>query len=216
MRKDILTSILAIIVFTVVCGLIYPLAVTGVSQVAFNNAANGSQIEQNGKPIGSSLIAQPFTKPVLDKNGKQEVDADGNDVTEPDERYFQPRPSQTGYNPAGTYFNNAGPNNVDTRDLIAGNVESYLALEGSYNTGLSAANVPVDAVTGSASGVDPHISEKNAEIQAERIAAVRKLPIGTVTKLIDDNTAGRSLGVLGEPGVNVLELNLALDKESSR
>lgn len=216
MRKDILTSILAVIVFTILCGLLYPLAVTGVSQVAFNNAANGSQIKQGGKVVGSKLIAQPFTKPVLGKNGKQEVDADGNPVTEADERYFQPRPSQTGYNPAGTYFNNSGPNNKDTRDLIAGNAETYLALEGKYNTGLTASNVPVDAVTGSASGVDPHISEKNAEIQAHRIAVIRNLPIGTVTKLIDDNTDGRFLGLLGESGVNVLELNLALDKESSR
>lgn len=216
MRKDILTSILAVIVFTVLCGLVYPLAVTGVSQVAFNNAANGSQIERDGKAVGSKLIAQPFTKPVLGKDGKQEVDDDGNPVTEADERYFQPRPSQTGYNPAGTYFNNAGPNNVDTRDLIAGNVETYLALEGKHSPGLTASNVPVDAVTGSASGVDPHISAKNAEIQARRIAAVRNLPTGTVSRLIDENTDGRFLGLLGESGVNVLELNLALDKESSR
>ncbi len=195
MRKDIVTSILAVIVFTVLCGLIYPLAVTGVSQVAFNNAANGSQLERNGKVVGSKLIAQSF-------EGRSE--------------YFQPRPSQTDYNPAGTFFNNAGPNNKDTRDLIAGNVDVYLALEGKFNPGLTAANVPVDAVTGSASGVDPHISQKNAEIQARRIAAVRNLPITTVSSLIDNNTDGRFLGLLGEPGVNVLELNLALDKESSR
>ncbi|MBJ7458048.1 MAG: potassium-transporting ATPase subunit KdpC [Thermoleophilaceae bacterium] len=195
MRKDILTSVLAVIVFTVLCGLVYPLAVTGVSQVAFNNAANGSQIEQDGKVVGSRLIAQSF-------EGRRD--------------YFQPRPSQTEYNPAGTYFNNAGPNNKDTRDLIAGNVRSYLALEGRFNPGLAASNVPVDAVTGSASGVDPHISTKNAEIQARRIATVRNLPIPTVSRLIDDNTDGRFLGLLGEPGVNVLELNLALDKESSR
>ncbi|MBJ7354742.1 MAG: potassium-transporting ATPase subunit KdpC [Thermoleophilaceae bacterium] len=195
MRKDILTSFLAIIVFTVLCGILYPLAVTGVSQVAFNNAANGSQIESNGKVVGSKLIAQSF-------EGRRD--------------YFQPRPSQTDYNPAGTYFNNAGPNNTDTRDLIAGNVKAYLALEGRYNADLSAENVPVDAVTGSASGVDPHISQKNAEIQAHRIAAVRKLPLPTVTQLIKDNTDGRFIGLIGESGVNVLELNLALDKESSR
>lgn len=195
MRKDILTSVLAVIVFTVLCGLVYPLAVTGVSQVALNNAANGSQIELDGKVVGSKLIAQTF-------EGHSE--------------YFQPRPSQTDYNPAGTAFNNAGPNNKDTRDLIAEHVKSYLALEGKYSPGFTASNVPVDAVTGSASGVDPHISAKNAEIQARRISAVRNLPAGTVSRLIDENTDGRFLGLLGESGVNVLELNLALDKESSR
>lgn len=205
MRKDILTSILAILVFTVLCGLIYPLAVTGVSQVAFNNAANGSQIESNGRVVGSKLIAQAFNKPGSDP-----------DNPEPDERYFQPRPSQTGYNPAGTYFNNSGPNNIDTKDLIAANAQSYLALEGKYDSGLSVANVPVDAVTGSASGVDPHISQKNAEIQSRRVAAVRKLSPETLANLISQNTDGRFLGLFGEPGVNVLKLNLALDKESSR
>ena len=216
MRKDILTSILATIVFTVLCGLVYPLAVTGISQVAFKNAANGSQVTSNGKVVGSKLIGQAFTKPVLDKNGKQKVDSDGNDVTTPDVRYFQPRPSQTTYNPSGTFFNNAGPNNKDTRDLIKANAQAYLALEGKYNPGLKMANVPVDAATGSASGVDPDISQRNASIQAHRIAAVRGLPLPTVNKLIAENTDGRSLGVFGEPGVNVLELNLALDKESTR
>jgi K+-transporting ATPase ATPase C chain len=195
MRKDMVTSILAIIVFTVLCGLIYPLAVTGVSQVAFNNAANGSQIKSNGKVVGSKLIAQSFA---------------GHD------EYFQSRPSQTEYNPSGTFFNNAGPNNKDTRDLIAANAAEYLKLESKYNPGLTLRNMPVDAATGSASGVDPHISQKNASIQARRIAAVRKLAPATVNELIEDNTDGRFIGLLGEPGVNVLKLNLALDKESSR
>lgn len=200
MRKDILTSILAILVFTVLLGLVYPLTVTGISQVAFNNKANGSMIEQGGRVVGSKLIAQPFT----DKNGKA------------DPRYFQPRPSQTEYSPAATFFNNAGPNNADTRDLIAGNLKAYLALEGKYNPGLSGASTPVDAVTGSASGVDPHISERNAEIQARRVAAVRDLDSSVIEQLIEDHTDGRFLGVIGEPGVNVLELNIALDKEQSR
>lgn len=200
MRKDIYTSILAMLIFTVVLGLAYPLAVTGVAQVAFDNAASGSQVESGGKTVGSRLIAQPF----LTKGG------------DPDPRYFQPRPSQTEYNPAGTFFNNAGPNNTDTRDLIAANVKAYLALERPYDPGLTASGLPVDAVTGSASGVDPHISEANAAIQARRIAKVRGLATDRVAELIDDNTDGRSLGIFGEPGVNVLELNLALDKESSR
>lgn len=219
MKRDAISSVLAIVVFTVVLGLLYPLAVTGIAQVTFPNAADGSQVEQNGKVVGSKLIAQPFTKPVLGKDGKQEIDEEGNPVTQPDERYFQPRPSQTGYSPAATYFNNAGPNNVDTRDLIAANAEAYLALETPYNPGLTVGKIPVDAATGSASGVDPHISEANAAIQAKRIAAVRKLDLSTVKSLIDENTDGRFLGVIGEPGINVLTLNLALDeagKEASR
>jgi K+-transporting ATPase ATPase C chain len=195
MRKDLVTSFLAIIVFTLLCGIIYPLAVTGVSQVAFNNAANGSMVKSNGKVVGSKLIAQSF-------KGRRD--------------YFQPRPSQTDYNPSGTFFNNAGPNNEATRKLIANNAKAYLALEGPFNPELTIGNMPVDAATGSASGVDPHISQRNAEIQAHRIAAVRKLPLASITKLIDANTDGRFIGLLGEPGVNVLELNLALDKESSR
>ena len=216
MRKDILTSVLAIVVFTVLCGLVYPLAVTGVSQVAFKHAANGSKIERDGKVVGSTLIAQAFTDPVLGANGKQKTDSDGNPETTPDKRYFQPRPSQTGYNPAGTAFNNAGPNNKATRDLIRANAEAYLALERPYVKTLTLRSLPVDAVTGSASGVDPHISRANAEIQAHRIAAVRGLPLATVDQLIHANTDGRFLGLFGEPGVNVLKLNLALDKESSR
>jgi K+-transporting ATPase ATPase C chain len=195
MRKEITTSILAIVVFTVLCGIVYPLAVTGVSQVAFNHSANGSMVKSGGKVVGSELIAQSFA-------GKP--------------KYFQPRPSQTDYNPAGTAFNNAGPNNKETRDMIAANAAAYLKLERPFNRTLTPANVPVDAVTGSASGVDPHISQANAAIQARRIAVVRRLPLASVSRLIDDNTDGRFAGLFGEPGVNVLKLNLALDKESPR
>ena len=137
-------------------------------------------------------------------------------MTAPDVRYFQPRPSQTGYSPATTYFNNAGPNNVDTRDLLQANAQTYVDLESKYDQGLTIGEIPVDAATGSASGVDPHISVANAAIQAKRISTVRKLTPDQVNKLIEDNTDGRFLGVLGEPGVNVLKLNLALDKESSQ
>lgn len=214
MKRDAISSVLAVLVFTVLLGLIYPLAITGIGQVAFPNKAEGSQLSVDGKVVGSSLIAQSFTKPVLGADGEQEVDEEGNPVTEPDERYFQSRPSQTGYNPAGTYFNNAGPNNIDTRDLIADNAEAYLALESPYNPGLRTADIPVDAATNSASGVDPHISEANAAIQAKRVAEVRGLPPTTVAELIDENTDERFLGVIGEPGVNVLKLNLALDAAS--
>ncbi len=132
----------------------------------------------------------------------------------PDRRYFQSRPSQTGYDPSVTYFSNLGPNSKDARDLVKENLAGYLELERPFNPGLSADQVPIDAVTQSASGVDPHISEANARIQARRIAAVRQLPLSRVDELIDENTDGRFLGLFGEPGVNVLKLNLALDEEA--
>jgi K+-transporting ATPase ATPase C chain len=217
MRRDLISSLLAILAITVVFGLGYPLVVTGVSQVAFHGRANGSKIERDGKLVGSRLLAQDFRKPVLDANGKPKVDANGNPVLAPDTRYFQPRPSTaTNYNPAATAFTNLGPNSKDARDTFKANLAAYLGLERRYDAGLTAARVPVDAVTSSGSGVDPHISAANAAIQAHRIASVRRLPLAQVQKLIDDNTDGRFLGVLGEPGVNVLELNLALDSTPSR
>jgi K+-transporting ATPase ATPase C chain len=206
MRKDLITSALAVLLFTAVFGLAYPLIVTGISQVAFHDKANGSQIKRNGKVIGSKLIAQPF---VIDTGKK---DADGNAITRPNPRYFQPRPSATGYNPAGTFFSNRGPNQASARFFYRDQLAAYIALERPFTPGLTAAGVPVDAVTTSASGVDPHISKANARIQANRIARVRGLPLDRVKQLVDDNTDGRFLGVLGEPGVNVTELNLALDK----
>ena len=133
----------------------------------------------------------------------------------PDQRYFQSRPSATGYSTNVTYFNNLGPNNAELSELFTDNAEAYLELEAPYTPGLDRpSDVPVDAVTTSASGVDPHISEANALIQANRIAEVRGIPLERVRELIDDNTEGRALGFLGEPGVNVLELNLALDEEA--
>jgi K+-transporting ATPase ATPase C chain len=217
MRRDLVTSALAIVVLTVLLGLVYPLAVTGVSQVAFPGRANGSKIERDGRLVGSRLIAQDFRKPVLGADGKPKQDADGNPVLAPDPRYFQPRPStSTNYNPAASAFTNLGPNSKDARDTFKANLDAYLALERRYDSGLTGARVPVDAVTSSASGVDPQISPANAAIQAHRIASVRRLPLARVSQLIDDNTDGRSLGVLGEPGVNVLELNLALDSLTTR
>jgi K+-transporting ATPase ATPase C chain len=216
MRRDLITSVLAIVVITAVFGLAYPLVVTGLAQVAFHGKANGSLIHRDGKLVGSSLLAQDFRKPVLDANGKPKMDKDGNPVLAPDPRYFQPRPSTaTNYNPAATAFTNLGPNSKDARDTFKANLDGYLALERPYDSGLTAARVPVDAVTSSGSGVDPDISQANAAIQAHRIAAVRHLPLARVQQLISDHTDGRSLGVLGEPGINVLELNLALDSPSS-
>jgi K+-transporting ATPase ATPase C chain len=197
MRRDLLTSLIAVVLMTLLFGFAYPLAFTGVAQVLFPGKANGSKITENGQVVGSSLIAQKFTK-----NGK------------PDRRYFQPRPSQTGYDPSVTFFSNLGPNSLTEKQKVKLRLADYLKLNRPYDPGLTAADVPVDAITQSGSGVDPHISEANAQIQARRIAAVRHLPESQVTSLISDHTDGRFLGLFGEPGVNVLELNLALDKET--
>jgi potassium-transporting ATPase KdpC subunit len=206
--KELVTAAIAIVVLTVLLGIGYPLVMTGIAQVAFPTKANGSQIKVDGKVVGSRLIGKAF---VIDTGKK---DSDGNPVTRPDPKYFQPRPSQSDYSASGTFFSNRGPNSAVGRFFFRDALASYLALERRYDPGLTAARVPVDAVTTSASGVDPHISQANARIQAHRIAAVRRLPLARVDKLIDDNTDGRFLGVIGEPGVNVLELNLALDKEA--
>jgi K+-transporting ATPase ATPase C chain len=216
MKKDLTATVVSLIVLTLVLGLLYPLVVTGVSQVAFNDAANGNQVKVNGRVIGSRLLAQDFRKPVLGPDGRPKLDADGNPVLVADQRYFQSRPSQSDYDPSATFFSNAGPNGADTRDAIASNADTYLALEGRYDQGLKRADIPPDAVQTSASGVDPHITVDNARIQAHRIAAVRGIPLDRVDQLVDDNTDGRGLGLFGEPGVNVLQLNLALDKETTR
>jgi K+-transporting ATPase ATPase C chain len=212
-RRDIVGSVVAIVVLTIGFGLVYPLVMTGVAQVTFHDQANGSQVRRNGTVVGSSLIGQDFRRPVLDKNGNPKLDTDGNPVLEADPVWFQSRPSQTGYSANVTFFSNLGPNQKDLAGQVKANLEVYLALEGPYSPGLTAAGVPVDAITDSASGVDPHISAANARIQANRVAAVRKAPLDRVLALVRQQTDGRALGVLGEPGVNVLELNLALDKE---
>lgn len=195
MRKDLIASVVAVIGCTVVLGLAYPLFTTGVSQVVFPNKADGSQVKRAGKVVGSRLIGQDFGKVPS---------------------YFHPRPSQTKYAANATGFLNQGPNQQELLDLIRQRIADYLALERPYTPGLSERQVPVDAVTNSASGVDPHISQANARIQANRIARVRNAPLSRVRALIDDNTDGRFLAFLGEPGVNVLKLNLALDKELPR
>jgi K+-transporting ATPase ATPase C chain len=208
MRKTLVTAVIAVLFFTALLGVAYPLAITGVSQVAFHGRANGSQLKVDGRVVGSRLLAQGF---VIDTGRK---DAHGHPITRPNPRYFQPRPSQSDYSATTTFFSNRGPNAASARFFYRDQLAAYLALERRYDPGLTAAKVPVDAVTTSGSGVDPHISKANAAIQAHRIAAVRRLPLARVRKLIEDNTAGRFLGVFGEPGVNVLELNLALDKEA--
>jgi K+-transporting ATPase ATPase C chain len=213
MRKDFVTAIIAVVVFHFAFGLVYPLVTEGVSQGLFPGKANGSKVYVDGKLAGSSLIGQSFEKPVIGKNGKPELDKNGNPVETPDPRYFQERPSATtpAWNPSATTFSNYGPNSTISEAAFASNIQSYIQLEGPYTPGLTAAKVPVDAVNTSASGVDPDISQANAWIQANRIATVRHLPLAVVDHLISSNTDGRSLGVLGEPGVNVLKLNIAID-----
>jgi K+-transporting ATPase ATPase C chain len=209
MKKDLLTGLTGIAIATVVLGLLYPLAIAGIAQVVFPGQANGSKVKLDGKVVGSNLIGQEF-------KGKA---------------YFHSRPSATEYSANVTYFGNLGPNSLEAREEVEANLHAYLKREAPYDPelqvdgpishdigGLSAHRpvVPVDAVTQSASGVDPHISEANARIQAHRIAAVRGLPLARVEGLISANTDGRSLGLLGEPGVNVLRLNIALEKEAPR
>jgi K+-transporting ATPase ATPase C chain len=212
-RRNALTAGLAMIVMTILLGVIYPLVVTGISQVAFPGNANGQQVKVDGKLAGSKIIGQQFAIQVI-KNGKPQVDKNGNPVTAPDPKYFQTRPSATvpPDNDAATTFSNLGPNNIATEQEIAANIKAYLALEKPYDPGLTTAQVPVDAADSSASGVDPDISQANAWIQAHRVAAVRHLSLSKVMQLISQYTTARSLGIFGEPGVNVLELNLALDR----
>jgi K+-transporting ATPase ATPase C chain len=219
MRRDIVTSLIGIVVLTVLLGLVYPLFITGVSQVAFPGNANGQKVYVNGKLVGSRIIGQNFGTPVLEKNGKPK-EVKGVVVTEADPRYFQTRPSATeggAYNAAASTFSNRGPNSVRTEEANAENIKSYLELNTApdkqeYYPGLTAAKIPVDAVNTSGSNLDPEISQANARIQAYRVAAVRRLALATVNGLIGKYTSGRGLGFSGEPGVNVLELNLALDR----
>jgi potassium-transporting ATPase KdpC subunit len=223
MKRDVINSAIGIVVLTLVCGVFYPLLVTGVSQVAFPGNANGQKVYVNGRLVASKLIGQAFeTQPV--KNGKPETTKTGGPVLVPDPRYFQSRPSATGEpyvagsgpdNAAATTFSNLGPNSVNTLSSIRANLQTYIGLNGKfYPGGLTAARVPVDAVHTSASGVDPDISVANADIQAYRIAAVRQLSLAHVRALISEFTHGRGIGFAGEPGVNVLELNLALDGDT--
>jgi K+-transporting ATPase ATPase C chain len=213
MKRDIISSAIGIVVLTLLLGIVYPLVVTGVSQVAFPGNANGQKVYVNGKLVGSKIIGQNFGDQVY-KHGKP-VMQNGNPVTNPDPRYFQTRPSATtpSDNAASTTFSNLGPNSKATLAEISSNIQAYVQLNGRYYPrGLTAAKVPVDAANSSASGIDPDISTGNADIQAYRIAAVRHLSLSTVDALISKYRHGRGLGFAGEPGVNVLELNLALDR----
>ena len=191
-RRILVASVVSIVLFTLVFGLAYPVLMTGIGQAAFPSQANGSLISYNGTIVGSTLAAQLFSSPAA----------------------FHERPSATSpaYNAAGTTFLNFGPTNPALAQLVATNAKAVLKLEEPYNPGLTIHQIPVDAVTTSASGIDPDISLAYAQLQAPRVAAVRHLPLATVEALIHENTDGRWLGFFGEPGVNVVKLNLALIK----
>jgi potassium-transporting ATPase KdpC subunit len=216
MKREIFTSVIGVIVFAVLLGLVYPLLITGVSQVAFPGDANGQKVYVNGKLVGSKIIGQSFSRPVIAKNGKPE-EKEEELVTEADPRYFQSRPSATEggeYNAAASTFSNLGPNSKITEEKVAERIKAYLALERPYDPALTAARVPVDAASTSGSNLDPEISQANARVQARRVAAVRHLPLASVDGLVSRYTDARGLGFSGEQGVNVLELNLALDRYS--
>jgi potassium-transporting ATPase KdpC subunit len=192
LRRILVASVVAIVLMTAFFGFAYPVVMTGFASVAFPSQAGGSLIEYHGTVVGSTLAAQAFSSPAA----------------------FHERPSATSpaYNAAFTTFSNLGPTNPALAKLVKQNADAILKLEGPYNPGLTIHDIPVDAVVPSASGIDPEISLANAQLQSRRVAAVRHLPLATVQKLIKEHTDGRWLGLFGEPGVNVLGLNLALVK----
>ena len=185
MKKHFVTSILMTVVTTVLLGLVYPFLVTGIAQLIFPKQANGSLITADGKILGSRLIGQPFSSP----------------------GYFRSRPSAagTGYDAGNSSGSNLGPTNKTLVDRISGDAQKAQA----ENPGTP---VPMDLITTSGSGLDPHISPEAAEFQVPRIAHERNISESDVRALIGNHTEGRQLGFLGEARVNVLELNLDLDK----
>lgn len=188
--RQLRPALVAIGFFTLLTGIAYPLAMTGLAQVLFPDQANGSLLRDGERIIGSRLIGQAFDDPA----------------------YFRPRPSAAGdgYDGASSSGSNLGPTSAELIAAVEDRVAAYRA-----ENGLTAdALVPVDAVTASASGLDPHISIANARLQAERVADARGIEVGEVTALIEEHTEGRLLGVLGEPVVNVVQLNLALDERA--
>jgi K+-transporting ATPase ATPase C chain len=189
MRRQLAPAIVVLLTLTLLTGIAYPLAVTGVAQVAFPGRADGSLIERNGEVVGSHLIGQEFAGA----------------------RYFHPRPSAAGegYDAMASSPSNLGPTNEDLIRAVRERRATYRR-ENDLRPGQ---RVPIDAVTASGSGLDPDITVANARMQAARVARARGLDLNDVLALIEEHTDGRSLGFLGERGVNVLELNLALDGE---
>jgi K+-transporting ATPase ATPase C chain len=185
-------AIMMVILFTFITGLLYPLAVTGMVQAVFPAQANGGIITAEGVAVGSTLIGQPFTDPA----------------------YFWSRPSATGpfpYNAAASSGSNLAPTNLALLDAVEERIAALRAADSK-----SKLPVPIDLVTASGSGLDPHISPAAAEYQVPRVAEARGLDVGQVAALVQEHTAGRQIGFLGEPRVNVLELNLALDELAGR
>ena len=188
MRRQLPAAVVVFVLFSVLTGLVYPLVVTGIAQVGFGAKADGSLVERDGVVVGSALIGQVFEGP----------------------GYFHPRPSAAGdgYDAMASGASNLGPSNPELLDAVAERKAEYRRANG-----LAAGDrVPVDAITGSGSGLDPDISPANARLQARRVAEARGVPLERVLRLVDEATEGRPLGILGDPGVNVLELNLALDE----
>ena len=185
MKKNLTTAILMTIATTILLGIIYPLVVTGLAQLIFPKQANGQLIQKDGKTIGSSIIAQGFFSP----------------------SYFHPRPSMagSGYDPTSTNGSQLGPTNQKLIDRVKGGVAN--AQPENPDT-----PVPIDLVTGSASGLDPHITPATAEFQLPRVAESRGITVDQLRALVQKHTEPRQLGFLGEPRVNVLELNLELDE----
>jgi len=190
-----------LLVFTVLCGLIYPAVMVGVAQLVAPNHANGSQVSYNGRTVGSALLCQEF------------VDAKGNPLP----KYFQPRPSNAvdatsktdyGCNPLFSAASNLGPNNPELIQAIKQRQQQIAKLDH-----VKVSQIPPDAVTASGSGLDPGISPQNAAIQVDRVAAARHASPAAVRALVNQYTQGRTLGFLGEPMVNVLLLNIALDQK---
>jgi len=192
LARQLVPACIALLVFTVLLGVVYPLATTAVAQIAFGDEADGSLVERDDQVVGSELIGQPFVSPA----------------------YFHPRPSAAGagYDGSASSGSNLGPTNPDLLAAIDERVAAYRD-----ENGLSAdVAVPVDAVTASGSGLDPHISVANARLQARRVAETRGVALDEVLAAIDAATEGPMALVLGEPGVNVLELNLDLDDRLGR
>ncbi|MEU3481453.1 potassium-transporting ATPase subunit C [Streptomyces sp. NPDC033754] len=198
----------ALLVLTVVCGVLYPLAVTGIAQLAFPGKANGSEVKVDGKVVGSELIGQTYNLPLKD----------GEETAAPDLRWFQPRPSNgLGANSVNTQYSiilsGATNRSGDNEDLIQWVKDAKAAVIKDNSTAdykVKPSDVPAEAVTSSGSGLDPHISPQYAKLQVHRIAERNNLTVPQVEKLVADHTDGRILGFIGEPRVNVLQLNIAL------
>ncbi|MEU4259548.1 potassium-transporting ATPase subunit KdpC [Streptomyces fradiae] len=193
-----------LLVLTVVTGIVYPLVVTGIAQGLFNDKANGSIVKVEGEEVGSALIGQTWNLP------KRNPD-DATEAARPDPKWFQPRPSDSGYDPLSTGSSQLGASDPTLTRLVGDARKAVAAFNG-----VPESEVPEDAVTGSASAIDPHISPEYAEIQIKRVAEARGLSGQRVAKLVEDHTEGRTAGFLGEPHVNVLKLNLALEDLAAR